>query len=444
VAGGITRFVQDNEAMILSFAKGVAIFTGVGAALIGLGIALKIVAAGAAFAGGAMALLMSPVVAILAALAGMGVAALYFSGAMGDMAGIAQTTFGGIYDAIAGGDMQGAMDILWAGLIAGWVRGVEGIMGYVDSWVATFQNTFTYAGTEIAVIWESMWSGMVQTGTTIGAVLMGVVDNMVNGVMAAFDAMVAAVKKSWNWVQSFIVRGYDLAKENQKVDSEMSARAQQRSASRPGVQGRMAQAATANARTAATADRNINAMRAGADDIAASRLGRNAERADERRAATEAAEGRLNELASGSRDRRVFRGQADEVTGSLDTATTMEAVRELAQEFHLLAATGALTESQMDAFSKAAEMAQDRIEEGRGASGAAAAGGAAPVDPEALRKAAEDAAASQAEVAGTFSASAAGGMGFGQSIQQKIADATERTARGVERMADEGALAAMD
>ncbi|NBP04276.1 MAG: phage tail tape measure protein, partial [Proteobacteria bacterium] len=42
----------------------------------------------------------------------------------GDLATTAITTFSGIYAAIAEGDLAGAMDVLWAGLYAGWLRGV--------------------------------------------------------------------------------------------------------------------------------------------------------------------------------------------------------------------------------------------------------------------------------------------------------------------------------
>lgn len=343
---------------------------------------------------------------------------------LGDLATTATTTFTGIYAAIAAGDLAGAMDILWAGLLAGWLRGVEALMGAVDPWIALFQNTFTYLGTGIATTWESMWSGLVQGATTIGAVVMGVVDNLVNGVMAAFDAMVAAVKKSWNWVQSFIVKGYDLAKENKKVDSEMSARARERGASRPGVTGRMAEAEKANAATASQAQGRINAMNQSADATAQGRLDENARLADERRAATVAAEGRLGGLVAGQRDQGIFRAQADAATESLGTASTMDEVRALAEEFHLLAATGKITQEQLKAFSDAAETAQTRIESERGAGGAAAS-----VDPEAVKKAATDAAASQSEVAGSFSAASISGMGFGQSLAQKQLDTLKEIAK---------------
>lgn len=52
-------------------------------------------------------------------------------------------------------------------------------------------------------------------------------------------------------------------------------------------------------------------------------------------------------------------------------------------------------------------------------------------------------AASQAEVAGTFSAAAVSGMGFGSSLQQQMVDYARRTAEGVEKINDDGVLAAL-
>lgn len=397
--------------------------------------------ASAAASGAAWVAANAPLLALLGILGGIGAMAVNAMGGLqgiatavsgglttavgdavtvfGDLAKTAQSTFSGVYEAIAAGDLSGAMDILWAGMQAGWLRGVEALMSYVDPWISLFQNTFTYLGTGIATTWEAMWSGLVQGANTIGAVVMGVVDNLVNGVMAAFDAMVATVRKSWNYVQSFITKGYDLAKENEKVDSEMSARAREREVSRPGVAGRVAQAQKDNAKTAKEAQGRIDAMNADANATAQGRLDRNGQLAEERRAATQAAEGRVEGLTRTQRERRTLRGQADDVMSQLDKATTMDQVRELADEFHTLAATGHLTEEQMKKFAEVAGNAQDRIEEAKGEMGAAA---AAPVDPEQLRKAAADAAASQSEVAGTFSAQAVSGMGYGKSLAEKQLD----------------------
>ena len=221
-------------------------------------------------------------------------------GVLRDLGATATATFDGVYQELAAGNLAGAMDILWLGLQAGWARGVEALMGQVDSWVATFQNTWTYLGTAVATTWEGMWSYVVQGANTFGAILQGAFDNVINGILAAWDTMEAAVRKSWNYVQSFIQRGYDLARENAKVNDEMSARAAARAQARRGVASRMDTASQQNAQMAAEAQRNIDAMNAGADATAQGRLDTNAQRAADRRNATQGAEAALAEALAAS------------------------------------------------------------------------------------------------------------------------------------------------
>ena len=356
----------------------------------------------------------------------------------GDLATTAKTTFGGIYEAIAGGDLAGAMDILWAGLQAGWLRGVEALMSYVDPWVAFLQNTFTYMGTGIATTWESMWSGLVQGANTIGAVVMGVVDNLVNGVMAAFDAMVAAVRKSWNWVQSFIVKGYDLAKENQKVDSEMSARAREREAKRPGVTGRVAQADKENKQTARETQSRIDDMNQSAADTAQGRYDENDRRANERRQQTQSAEANVAAKSKGARNRRVYGEQFAELLKNIEAASSIGQLQDLYGEFDALSQNGRLTSVQAATIEAALEDAQERISKAGSGMGAS---GNSSVNQESLNKAAADASASQSEVAGSFSAQAIAGMGFGQSLAQKQLDALKQIEQNT-RPGDDGLVAA--
>jgi hypothetical protein len=173
--------------------------------------------------------------------------------------------------------------------------------------VATFQNTWTYLGTSVATTWEGMWSYVTQGANTFGAILQGAFDNIINGILAAWDTMEAAVRKSWNYVQSFITRGYDLAKENAKVNDEMSARSRARAQARPGIAGRMQTAAQENAQTAAESQRNIDAMNANADATAQGRLDANAQRAADRRSATQGAEAALAEALAASAERAAER-----------------------------------------------------------------------------------------------------------------------------------------
>jgi TP901 family phage tail tape measure protein len=377
-AAAVAGSVASAAAVAAAWLAPLAPFLAIGAAIAGAGALLY------AFGGQAMSALGG--IGELAGSAGSAIGSAFGSVVSDaivvftDLGATAKTTFGGIYEAIAGGDLQGAMEIAMAGLYAAWARGSEAIMGSVDSWAAFIQNTVTY-----------MWAN-----------IKGVFGDSINWVLNAFDDMVSAVQQSWNYVQSFIKKGFDLAAENKKVTDATTARKQERAATRgSGVE-----------------------MRA-ADGIAAGRLDENTRRADERRANTVAAEDRLGGLVSGQRDQRIFRAQADAATESLGTAGTMDEVRALAEEFHLLAATGKVTQEQLKAFSEAAETAQDRIEGERGAAGAAA---AAPVDPEAVKMAATAAAASQSEVAGSFSAASISGMGFGQSLAQKQLDTLKEIA----------------
>jgi hypothetical protein len=280
---------------------------------------------------------------------------------LSDLATTATTTFNGIYAAISAGDLAGAMDVLWAGLTAGWLRGVEALMSYVDPWIATFQNVFTYAGTEIAVVWEQMWTGLSATANTIGAALTGAFDNIINGVLASWDTLEAGILKSWNYIQSFFKKGFDLKAENEKVDSQMTARARERESARPGVAGRMATAAAENDAAAKESQARVDAMRAGADATAQGRFDENARLAEERRAATLGAEATLNDLVRGQAETRARGQQADDLGSNIASVGSIDGLRELADEFHTLKAMGRLTSEQEGKLVGALDSATERL-----------------------------------------------------------------------------------
>jgi TP901 family phage tail tape measure protein len=409
-ASTLTTFIKNNQEMVVGVAKGIATFAGISAAILGMGVALSAVAA-------AFGLVLSPIGLIVGGVVALVAAVNQATGVLGQLAGIASTAFAGIYDALAAGDLGLAMEIMWTGLQAALLRGVAATMATLDSWVAFFQNTFTYLGADLYGMWESLWSGIAQLLNTNKAIVLGVVDNIVNGVMAAFDTMVAAVKKSWNWVQSFIVKGYDLAEENRKVDSEMTARAQARQQARPGVAGRMEQAATENRATAAATQARIDAGRANADQIAQGRLDENARLAAAREADATALEGRVGELRQTAADRRAVSGQVGDLDSALGSATSMEQLQQLAATFRELRDSGKLSAEQLDRLETSLDDASERVMEAgvgdRPTQQAAAAGAAA---------AQQQTAATAAEVAGTFSGAALGQMGFGTNLAQKQLD----------------------
>jgi TP901 family phage tail tape measure protein len=409
-ASTLTTFIKNNQEMVVGVAKGIATFAGISAAILGMGVALSAVAA-------AFGLVLSPIGLIVGGVVALVAAVNQATGVLGQLAGIASTAFAGIYDALAAGDLGLAMEIMWAGVQAALIRGVNSVMGTVDGVTAFLQNTFTFMSTTVLNIWDSMVSGISQLLVTEMAVILGVVDNIVNGVMAAFDTMVAAVKKSWNWVQSFIVRGYDLAKENRKVDSEMAARARARQQARPGVGGRMEQAAETNRTTAAITQRQIDSRNAAAEAAAQGRLDENARLAAAREADATALEGRVGELRQTAADRRAVSGQVGDLDSALGSATSMEQLQQLAGTFRELRDSGKLSAEQLGRLETSLDAASERVMEAglgdRPTQQAAAAGAAA---------AQAQTAATAAEVVGTFSGAALGQMGFGTNLAQKQLD----------------------
>jgi TP901 family phage tail tape measure protein len=304
----------------------------------------------------------------------------------GDLRDTAMTAFSGIYDAIAAGDLESAMNIAMAGLKAAWARGSEALMGSIDSWAVLFQNTMTY-----------MWAGIKST-----------FGDSINWALNAFDNMVVAVQKSWNYVQSFIRRGFNLAQENQRVESAAAARRRERETVR-GSEGVMAEA----------------------DATAQGRLDAVASRAADRRASTQAAESYLGNTVRGASDARTFGAQFADLLKNIEAASTIEQLRDLYGEYDALSGNGRLTAAQAQTISDALDDAQMRISRdmssmGGGASAIQAGAGAAGVGGR-----------STSEVVGTFSANTAG-LGFGTNLQQQMADYAKRTADATERLADDG------
>lgn len=477
VATGLTAFVKANQELVLSVAKGIALFTAVGGTLIGLGSALQLASFSlggllSAFSGIAavVGVVLSPLGLLIAGLAalvafgpqissamrgmfggvgamieaassaiGGGFTAAVQNGAvvLGDLAGIATTTFDGIYAAIAEGDLAGAMDVLWLGLKAGWLRGVEAFMSVVDQFTTAFQDVFGRIGSEIYLIWDQLYTNSAAVLNTMGAWIMGFFDNIANGVMATFDNLVASIKIAWARVQGFITGAKDTEERVQKIRDKNAARAEQRRQRRPGIDARMEQAAKQNANAELQRKDRERAVVKGEAANRESRQQENQRRADERRAATQQAESRVGVASRGKREARAKNDQFARLMKDIEGASSMEQLRSFYEEFDALNSNGRLTSAQASTLEAALEDAQERVQKNMvhqqsasAAAQAAAQGGA--------NAAAQDSARSKAEVAGTFSAQAAAGMGFGSSLAERTAKAVEETAKNTGRIADEG------
>jgi hypothetical protein len=434
LAGATGKTIASTAAMsaawLGSAARGVAAFVGSAVAGIGtyLGAGAMAVAGSVASAAAVAAAWLAPLAPLLllsAAAVGVGVAVKQFgpqiAGAfsglagyvteaggaiaggfstavsdgivvLGDLATTATTTFNGVYEAVAAGDLSGAMDVLWAGLVAGWLRGTEALMSYVDPWVAAFQDVFTNIGVGVVIAWDKIYTDSAALLNTMGAFIMGFFDNIANGVMATFDNLVAGIQIAWTTVQGFITGATDTEQRIAAIKDENAARAEQRMQERPGVNARTDKAAAENAQAETQRQDRAGAIMSGGEADKAARQDENAKRAADRRAGVVDAETKLGDLTTAKQAER-------------------DAAKKAAEE--LAATTGA----------SAASPGEKAATAGAGAAGA-------------------DAATSKAEVAGTFSSVNLGGMGFGSSLAERTAKAAEETAKNTRNLAGDGKVAA--
>jgi hypothetical protein len=355
---------------------------------------------------------------------------------LGDLATTATTTFNGVYEAVAAGDLSGAMDVLWAGLVAGWLRGTEALMSYVDPWVAAFQDVFTDIGSGIYIAWDKIYTDSAALLNTMGAFIMGFFDNIANSVMTTFDNLVAGIQIAWTRVQGFITGAKDTEERVQAIRDENAARAEQRMQERPGVNARADKAAAENAKAEKDRQDRVKAIQ---DDAQATKDGRqaiNQQRAKDRSAATAAAEGNLANVTTSQGEGRKDAATAAELLKSLETASSLDDITNIGASMDALMQRGnisgemesKLLDAYYAAFSRvnidsASASAQKDATAGAGAAGS-------------------DSATSKAEVAGTFSSVNLGGMGFGSSLAERQLKTLESIDKNTKGMGEEGKVAA--
>ena len=358
---------------------------------------------------------------------------------LGDLAKTATTTFNGVYEAVVAGDLSGAMDVLWAGLVAGWLRGTEALMSYVDPWVAAFQDVFTDIGSGIYMAWDKVYTDSAAILNTMGAFIMGFFDNIANGVMTTFDDLVASIQIAWTRVQGFITGAKDTQERVQKIKDESAARSEQRRQERPGIDSRTSKAAKENERAEKDRKERVKGIQEDAQATKEGRQVENARRADSRRAATQAAEANVGATSRAGRERRAMGDQFAQLLKDIEGASTIDQLRDLYGEFDALNSNGRLTSSQADTLDNALADAQERILKATSSMSASPGEKAATAGANA---AGADSATSKSEVAGTFSSVNLGGMGFGSSLQERIAKASEETAQNTRGMGEGGKVAA--
>jgi hypothetical protein len=284
-ANAISRFIRENPKLIQQMLFLGSAVTGVGAVLFGVGTGLNALtrvigplsstlvslAKSALTVGGALITIATsgPVLALAAVLGGVAFAAqaagvdmsdlaakvgTSFQGPIGqakrlfsDLAATASTTVDGIYNAIAAGDIAAAVDILWAGVNAAWLRGQQAIMNAVDPWSSMIQNTFDFLFTNVLIGWDLLATDSSRAVRKVLAVVMGIFDELANGVMATFDTIVGEIQKAWIRITGYLTGAKDTQTKLDAIDKENQSRADQRGKDRPGLTARMNEAIATNA-----------------------------------------------------------------------------------------------------------------------------------------------------------------------------------------------------
>jgi hypothetical protein len=155
----------------------------------------------------------------------------------GDLLGTVNLTVDGIYRAISAGDLRGAVDVLWAGWLAAWHRGEMAIMSALDPMVEDMQNVFSDFGVGLAIWWEQTWVDIATSKW--GGVILGAMDNVLNGIMAYWDNMIGYLQKAWTRFRGWYSKNADdMNAELDRIDKANADRAAERDRVRPGFAGR--------------------------------------------------------------------------------------------------------------------------------------------------------------------------------------------------------------
>jgi len=155
-----------------------------------------------------------------------------------DLKGTADTTVEGIYRAIAAGDLRAAVDVLWLGWYAAWVRGEQAILGSMNPFIEDVQNAMDDLGTTIALAWDQGWADLAKSSW--GSYLIAALDNVIVYQMTMWDDYVAYIQKAWLNGMGLIGRmsKEQIAKEKERIDNTNLRNQKDRRDRFPGFAGR--------------------------------------------------------------------------------------------------------------------------------------------------------------------------------------------------------------
>ncbi len=178
----VVRFVDANQALIVTLATGAAADVACGIALYGLGIAVNVVSAAfgvlntiVGVTTAVLGFLLSPVFLVVAGVTLLvaGLAYLIYTNehvqqsirdmlpAFAEFGATFSTTWGGIMDAISTGDLAGAFEVAWLGVQVVWVQATNWMMNRLRLIKLGFLNTWDEIATSIAIYMNTAVTNVV-------------------------------------------------------------------------------------------------------------------------------------------------------------------------------------------------------------------------------------------------------------------------------------------
>jgi hypothetical protein len=225
-----------------------------------------------------------------------------------DLKGTADTTVEGIYRAIAAGDLRAAVDVLWLGWYAAWVRGEKAIMDSLDPFIEDVQNAMSFLGVAVAAQWERTFADLATSEW--GSAFLASLDNVINLGMASWDEYVGFLQKEWAYAMRFIGRMSkdELGAELDRIKEANAANAAQRGRDNPGFAGRTNLTEEQKAAIRKESEDRQAAMFAGLDQQRKERADRTKQNLADRAAAVAAANKNLLDRVNGLPEVKRFEG----------------------------------------------------------------------------------------------------------------------------------------
>jgi hypothetical protein len=211
---------------------------------------------------------------------------------------------------------------MWAGVRVVWLKGQKAIMDALDPFVSLVQNTIDYLSTNVVNNWDALGVDSAAAVRTLSAVILGVFDNLANGVMATFDKMVGEVQKAWIRIKDVFSEATDTQQKLDAIDAENKKRADEREKMRPGIQKRLADATVVNQLNEGALIARQQRNRELSDRRMAGREEANRQRSGDRAAAVAAAEAELRARVVGAPVPKPVQAVADvkqSVTGTFSS-----------------------------------------------------------------------------------------------------------------------------